>query len=335
MSKLYTNTNSLNSLLEAIQNKAANTGPDTSDATATASDLLDGKTAYVKDKKITGTIKTNTASNVSVNGPEVTIPSGYYGSEVKKSVLTADLVSPNISVDSNGLITARATQDAGYVNGGTYSTSYQLSTLGSKTYTPSTVIQTISSGRYLTGAQKIKGDVNLIAENIKQGVSIFGVTGTHTGGLTDVSSFPSGNIDQNVVYRQSTTFSTPKIVMFMDKVGLRDYSDLGVIYEMEELPDNMEASSPDEGVFHLYIINGIVYLNVSWGGNNARVMTFGQFYTEYTGASTIGIQIADKGYIQDPADITELGVYVIPGGTTVNNYGVYKPNNCYSYINEK
>jgi hypothetical protein len=34
----------------------------------------------------------------------------------------------------------------------------------------------------LTGAQTIKGDSNLVPENIKSGVSIFGVTGTCEGG---------------------------------------------------------------------------------------------------------------------------------------------------------
>lgn len=45
-------------------------------------------------------------------------------------------------------------------------------------YTPTTTNQTISAGIYLTGVQTIKGDSNLISENIKSGVSIFGVVGT-------------------------------------------------------------------------------------------------------------------------------------------------------------
>ena len=54
-------------------------------------------------------------------------------------------------------------------------------TKGATTYTPSTSNQTIASGTYLSGVQTIKGDANLKAENIKAGVSIFGVTGTHSG----------------------------------------------------------------------------------------------------------------------------------------------------------
>lgn len=47
------------------------------------------------------------------------------------------------------------------------------------TYTPSTSNQTIAASQYLSGAQTIKGDANLVAGNIKSGVSIFGVTGTY------------------------------------------------------------------------------------------------------------------------------------------------------------
>lgn len=47
------------------------------------------------------------------------------------------------------------------------------------TYTPGTSNQTIAANKYLTGAQTIKGDANLVAGNIKKDVTIFGVTGTY------------------------------------------------------------------------------------------------------------------------------------------------------------
>ena len=46
------------------------------------------------------------------------------------------------------------------------------------TITPTTTAQTISAGQYLSGAQTIAGDANLIPENIADGVMIFGVEGT-------------------------------------------------------------------------------------------------------------------------------------------------------------
>lgn len=46
------------------------------------------------------------------------------------------------------------------------------------TYTPGTSNQTIGANQYLSGAQTFKGDSNLVAGNIRSGVSIFGVTGT-------------------------------------------------------------------------------------------------------------------------------------------------------------
>lgn len=104
--------------------------------------------------------------------------------------------NPTISVDTNGLITASVsgtesitpTVSEGYVEAGTAGTitvagsaTSQLTTKAAATITPGTTDQTISSGQYLTGAQTIKGDANLIAANIRKGVTIFGITGTFTG----------------------------------------------------------------------------------------------------------------------------------------------------------
>lgn len=60
-----------------------------------------------------------------------------------------------------------------------------------QTITPGTSNKTIAAGRYLTGTQIIKGDVNLVPENIVEGVSIFGIVGTATKPPTgvDIPSF--------------------------------------------------------------------------------------------------------------------------------------------------
>lgn len=119
----------------------------------------------------------------STSKQEVKPDPGYDGlSQVNVSAMpTAAQATPSISVSSAGLITASATQTAGYVEAGTKSATKQLTTQGAQTITPGTSDKKISSGRYLTGDQTIKGDVNLLAENIKSGVSIFNVHGTFEG----------------------------------------------------------------------------------------------------------------------------------------------------------
>ena len=59
-----------------------------------------------------------------------------------------------------------------------------IKSLAAQTITPGTEDQKIVSGGYLSGDQTIKGDANLLAENIKEGVELFGITGTYTGGDT-------------------------------------------------------------------------------------------------------------------------------------------------------
>ena len=185
-----------------------------------ASDLLSGKELIDGEGNIIrGNIATKTASDLTASGATIIVPAGYYPTQAVKSIETATQATPSIGIDDNGLITASATQTAGYVTAGTKSSTHQLafqpaktitpstssqiavssgyytggditvdaipsdyikpvSTKGSTTYTPTTTSQTIAGGTYLTGTQIIEGDSNLIAENIKSGVSIFGVNGT-------------------------------------------------------------------------------------------------------------------------------------------------------------
>ena len=102
--------------------------------------------------------------------------------EVQNVAKTVEQATPSISVDSNGKITSTATQNVGFVKGGSKTATKQLSTQGTQVITPGTYDKTIPSGKYLTGTQTIKGDYNLIPENIREGVSIFGVYGEMSEG---------------------------------------------------------------------------------------------------------------------------------------------------------
>lgn len=162
--------------------RAIETGKDVSGVTATPNDVLSPKVFVDSDgNERTGTIATKNSSNLTASGSTITVPAGYYANQATKSVSTATQATPSVSVNSSGLITASATQTEGYVSAGTKSGTKQLTTQAAKTITPGTSNQTaISAGTYATGAVTVKGDSNLVASNIKSGVSIFGVSGNYT-----------------------------------------------------------------------------------------------------------------------------------------------------------
>lgn len=151
-------------------------GTDTSDATLNSNgQLLNGVTAYSKGTKYTGNIPTRTASNLTVSGATVTVPSGYYSSQATKSVATGAastpdttiITDPTITVSDSGLITATDSTtslitpsvSAGYISSGTAGTitvsgshTYQLTTQAAKTVTPTKSSQTaVTSRKFTTG----------------------------------------------------------------------------------------------------------------------------------------------------------------------------------------
>ena len=90
---------------------------------------------------------------------------------LKLSVQTADANATAADILSGKTAWVNGTKIAG-----------SIGTKAATTIIPGTSDQTIASGAYLYGAQTIKGDANLIADNIKSGTSIFGVTGSYAGG---------------------------------------------------------------------------------------------------------------------------------------------------------
>ena len=114
------------------------------------------------------------AQNVIINGvtysnvPEVNIP--ISGGGTARFMDTSDASLDNANKMLNG-VTAYA--------GGTKYTG-NIASKAAATYTPTTSDQTIAAGQYLSGAQTIKGDANLLGQNILSGVSIFSVAGQLT-----------------------------------------------------------------------------------------------------------------------------------------------------------
>ena len=210
---LYSNSNSTVTTVEGALNELyAGVERLKSIGTATSSDILSGKTALIKGNEVTGTMPNYSSSQLWINGDNGTFydnitytyssgtttnemvgfksnKAGYFGTNTvwmcgKKSDLAPQIASGQTLLGVTGTYTSDANATASqilsgktaYVNGKLVTGT--IASLAAKTYTPSTSNQTIASGKYLSGAQTIKGDADLTAANIKSGVEIFGVTGT-------------------------------------------------------------------------------------------------------------------------------------------------------------
>ncbi len=187
---------------------------DTSAGDATAAQILSGKKAYVDGALVTGTIPSKAAATYTPGTSNQTISAGQYLSGAQTISGDADLVTGNIKSGANifgvaGKASVVDTSDANAVAGNMLSgkTAYvngskitgTIASKGAQTYTPGTSNQTIAAGQYLSGAQTIAGDADLVAGNIKSGVNIFGVLGTLGTGVKTIQ-FGTSPLESGIVY---------------------------------------------------------------------------------------------------------------------------------------
>lgn len=147
--KLQSALDAANALPDAITLDEL-TNPGSANTMLAGTEMLDAE-----GKKVTGNIASKSSSDLTASGVTVTVPAGYYPSQVSKSVATATQATPTINVNtSTGQITASATQTAGYVRAGTKSaTPVNLTTKGATTITPTKSSQTaVAKNVYTTGA---------------------------------------------------------------------------------------------------------------------------------------------------------------------------------------
>jgi len=158
----------------------------------------------------------------NVDGPEGArvfgIPDGFYWSK-EATAHDADLLAGNIKQGANifdvsGTV-IQATGDAtppDVLTGKTFSNAAAASldgtmpNRGAVVYTPTTANQAIAEG-YHNGSGYVAGDADLVAGNIKQGVDLFGVSGTlysagvpKTGQTTSFAAGDDGDLERGVAW---------------------------------------------------------------------------------------------------------------------------------------
>ena len=136
-------------------------------------------------------------TNASSGYPEVYIPLSTLRSQIGYTDAAKVLAGTTIAglagtIPNRGAVNATLAINgtyvipAGYHNGaGKVQVDKAYSTKSAFTYTPTNVtsVQTIqSAGVYMSGDIILKGEANLKPENIKEGVTIFGVKGTYVYG---------------------------------------------------------------------------------------------------------------------------------------------------------
>ena len=252
----------------------------TNDA-VTANDLAEGVTAHDSS----GALVNGNLSEIEVfeNNPTLKfIREGPFTflkcyPIVRKDCIIRKTSKPSVLLDSNNFGDATAadvikgktfTSENGLKITGTYEPTTTEPTLQAKSVTPTASEQTVTPDSGYDGLSQVtvSGDSNLIADNIKSGVSIFGITGTLTAAASD------NNVEAYVID------ATNPVVSFKTSGTVKVYG-----YGYTTSSSGWGGSST---TVHAFCGDGY-YKSASWGSPSKTSCTFGVSGGKLTGLPTL------------------------------------------------
>lgn len=222
----------------------------TTDANATSAHILSGKTAYVNGTKVTGNIETKTSSNITVSGPTVTVPSGYYATSTSKSIGSGSAKTPATTITANPTLSTSYTSGSGY----------KISVSSSKSVTPSVTAGYVAAGT--AGTITVSGSAYVTQSTIGSEATSTTATAAATVGYgkqVTVSSgyYPSARIIRNSVATETKTVTpstatqniSPSSGKLLSKVTVNAMPvgsatvELGDIYELDTTTITLNEST--------------------------------------------------------------------------------------------
>jgi hypothetical protein len=298
----------------------------TSDATASASDVLSGKVFYGKSGRSTGSM-TNHGQHIdtmTMNG-KVKIPKGYHDGTGYIDVAIPDAeIGDAVIVSSSGKYQISLLIDsAGYINEGKYlmheiplyQSSYSIMPSAATTHVE-------TAGRYVNKNIQITGDVNLAPENIKKGVSIFGVEGTYSGEISHMR-IATRTLSS---YSSSITFSVPLDgslpgMFILYQLPLWVYTSQDNRLVVHRIAINPSSTDADTGCFIMgsskisgsmqeYAINGIGMLSSSNPISMSISNDQSSLVVTFSGTGTVGYS-NELGPRTDIVDYEFYGDYTL------------------------